>query len=609
VAGIFRQRARALLEEGAYRHVFGILGRPYNLFDSYANLGLFERLRRMDILAVPLPFIPTREEGNRPGATLPWRYPTDMHRTAADLAEDPRIHPVILSSFACGPDAFALGPIGMELRDRPHLVLEFDEHRGEAGLVTRLEAFLDQLEGVSGRPGRHGPDPPPAPASIPPAPRRVRIPYFSDCAYAFSGLFQSVGYEARVLPRSDGASRALGEKHSLGKECHAYTMVAGDLLHMAAGAPEEGTVFFFPGTSLPCLLHEYGPAMQALLGELGIRGIQVSSPDGEQLLSTFGFRALERFYIGLLAIEILMKAVCQVRPYERTEGSADRVHQQNLERMEAAIAGGAILEGLEQCLGRLGAVPRIPGRNRPVVGIAGDIYTRVNPIANQDLVHWMEGQGLEVWPSPFQIDLLDFGISRQFHHSLASGDLAGTLRYGPMALRRALHQWRVRNVVGAKLSRGEEPDYEKVKRLAAPYMPNEAHELLFLNIAKIVDFAQGGADGIINAICFGCMVGNASAAVIERIRKDYDDVPIITAVYASEEDPSRRMLLEAFVSQVKARHHRRRLGRRWPRRPGGRCPPWRRRTGRRGAPAGKAPGSGGPAPGAPATGRRSSRPR
>ena len=67
-----------------------------------------------------------------------------------------------------------------------------------------------------------------------------------------------------------------------------------------------------------------------------------------------------------------------------------------------------------------------------------------------------------------------------------------------------------------------------MKRLAAPYMPNEAHELLFLNIAKIADFAQGGADGIINAICFGCMVGNASAAVIERIRRNYDDIPIIT---------------------------------------------------------------------------------
>ena len=554
VDGIFRQRARALIKEGAYRHVFGILGRPYGLFDSYANLGLFERLRRMDVLAVPLPFLPAAREGPRLQTTLPWRYPADMHRTAAEFAEDPGIHPVVLSSFACGPDAFALGQIGTALRGRPHLVLEFDEHRGEAGLITRLEAFLDQLEGVPVQPCPPGTDLPPAADPIASAPRQVRIPFFSDCAYAFSGLFRFMGHEASVLPPSNGASCALGEKHSLGKECHAYTMIAGDLLQLAASAPAGGTTFFFPGTSIPCLLHEYGPAMQAMLDEQGIKGIRVSSPDGEQLLSMFGFRALERFYIGLLAIEILMKAVCQVRPYERTAGSTDQVHKQNLERIEAAIAGGAILEALDQSLACLRDVPVVAERNRPVVGIAGDIYTRVNPAANQDLVHWMESQGLEVWPSPFQIDLLDFGVSQRFHRSLASRDLAGTLLNGPVALRRAVHQWRVRNVVGAKLTRGEEPDYKTVKRLAAPYVPNEAHALLFLNIAKIVEFAQGGADGIINAICFGCMVGNASAAVIEQIRKDYDDIPIITAVYAGGEDPSRRLMLEAFVSQAKARH-------------------------------------------------------
>jgi hypothetical protein len=124
-------------------------------------------------------------------------------------------------------------------------------------------------------------------------------------------------------------------------------------------------------------------------------------------------------------------------------------------------------------------------------------------------------------------------------------------------LRRAVDLWQVRGVVGSRVSRLEEPGYLELKRLAAPYMPNEAHDLLYTNVAKIVDFARNGADGIVNAICFGCMVGNASAAVIERIRRDYDDIPIITAVYSGASDPSRNMVLEAFASQVIARHRRR----------------------------------------------------
>ncbi|HJV47880.1 MAG TPA: acyl-CoA dehydratase activase [Geothrix sp.] len=551
---LFRRRARSLLQEGAYRHVFGILGRPYGLFDAYVNLGLFERLRRMDVLAIPLPFLPL--EAASPDSSLPWRYPTDMQRTAAALAKEPAIHPVVLSSFACGPDAFALGPITTAFGDRPHLVLEFDEHRGEAGLITRLEAFLDQLEGRPVSSAHGHANPAPATAVLPAAPAPVHIPYFADGAYAFSGLFRRMGLPARVLPPANGAVRALGEKHSLGKECHAYTMIAGDLLLLAAEAPNTKATFYFPGTALPCLLHEYGAAMQALLGELGVEAIQVSSPNGEQLLAGAGLAALERFYVGLLAIEILSKAVCQVRPYEQVPGSTDRVHQQNLERIEGAIAEGDILETLKQALDLLALVPTTPGRGRPLVGIAGDMYTRVNPVANQQLAHWLEAQGLEVWPSPFQIDLLDFGISRRLHKSLSALDLSGIIAHGPLALRRALHQWRVRQVAGPRVSRLDEPDYDEMKRLASPYMPNEAHELLFLNVAKIVDFAEGGADGIINAICFGCMVGNASSAVIERIRKDYGDLPILTAVYAGGEDPSRKMALEAFVSQVKARHRR-----------------------------------------------------
>jgi hypothetical protein len=196
-------------------------------------------------------------------------------------------------------------------------------------------------------------------------------------------------------------------------------------------------------------------------------------------------------------------------------------------------------------------------RDRPVVGIAGDVYTKVNPAGNDDLVRWLEEQGLEVWPSPFQIDLLDFGISRGLYRSVAALDRTGVLVHGAVALRRAVDVWRVRNVVGSRVTRLEEPGYLEMRRLAAPYMPNEAQDLLFVNVAKIVDFARGGADGIVNAICFGCMVGNASAAVIERIRRDFDDVPIVTAVYSGADDPSRRMVLEAFASQVKAHAERR----------------------------------------------------
>jgi predicted CoA-substrate-specific enzyme activase len=549
-----RIRAGDLLRAGGYRHVFAILGKPYNTFDAFMNLNLFERLRRMGVFAVPLAYLPLDLPAGV--SDLPWRFSADIHRAAVAIAEIPGIHPIIISNFGCGPDAFTFKQIEDALRGRPYLILEFDEHRGEAGLITRLEAFIDRLEGGSqtcAQPSSWGATDVPV-AYFPASPAEVRIPYFADHSYAFSGLWKHKGHNAEVLPLPDDRIRILGEKYTLGKECHAYSMFVGDLVDVAARESGKEVVFYFPGTAIPCLLHQYGAGMQVLLRELGIGSVKVSAPTGKELLNAFGSDAMERFYMGLLAIELCVKAVCEIRPYEKVRGTANMVHRGNLLRIEMAIGGGDIVEALDESLRALMLIPVERNGGRPLVGVAGDLYTKVNQAANNDLYQWLEDRGLEVWPSLFQIDLLDFGISRRLFDSASRGRMQDFLLSGSVAIKRLVDVWKINRVASPRVSRLEEPGYLEMKKLAAPYMPNEAHELLFLNTVKIVDFARRGADGIINAVCFNCMVGNASAAIIEKIRNDYHDIPIVTAVYSGGEEPSRAMVLEAFVSQVK-RHH------------------------------------------------------
>ncbi|MBI4860267.1 MAG: hypothetical protein HY815_08390 [Candidatus Riflebacteria bacterium] len=544
-------------QKGRHRFLFGVLGKPYNTFDAFLNLNLFERLRKLDILAVPLRYLPI--DWRSQGSDLPWRLSADIHRAALALASEERIFPVTISNFGCGPDAFTFKRIGEALQERPHLILEFDEHRGEAGLVTRLEAFVDQIEGTRGRAvSPRGPRSEESdPREMPGKGARVRLPYFADHAFAFSGLWKSQGYDAQVLPLPDEGICALGEKHSLGKECHPYAMIAGDLLDLHRKHPDEDLVFYFPNSAVPCLLQQYGRGMQILLNELGIKNLKVCSPTGTELFSEFGIDACDTFYQGLFAIELLAKAVCQIRPYEKMKGATDAIHRQNLLRIESAIGQGQVLEALDECLRQLAAVEVNRGERYPIVGVTGDVYTKVNPAANRDLFRWFEDRGIEVWPSPFQIDYLDFGISRRVLQSISNWNFSNFVVDASILLRTTIDSWRIRYTVGDRISRLEEPGYREMQRLAAPYMPNDAHEILFLNIAKIVDYARSGADGIVNAVCFNCMVGNAAAAIIEKIRRDYHDVPIVTAVYSGREDPSRKMILEAFVTQVKTFHNSR----------------------------------------------------
>ncbi|MGC8927537.1 MAG: acyl-CoA dehydratase activase [Myxococcota bacterium] len=558
----FKKYVKSIIEKGDYKYLFCIIGKPYNTFDPYINLNLFERLRRMGILAVPAAFLGLDTSGIE--TNLPWKFSADIYKYVSAISKEKReVYPVIISNFGCGPDAFTFKQIEEQLKGIEHLILEFDEQRGEAGLITRLEAFCDQIE-HSKMKKRHPitfikrerplKDSFPEPSAV-----EIVIPYFADQVFAFSGLFKYKGYKVRVLNLPDERIQSLGERYSLGKECHAYSILLGDLVNIAIKAKDtdRSVVFYLPGTQIPCLMHQYGEGMAVLLSDLGVKNVSVLSPNGDQLIHAMGLEAIERYYKGLWAIELLEKAVCEIRPYEVEKGLTDMIHRTNLTLIEQAIAYGDVYEALDASLKNLSQIRINKSEARPLIGVAGDVYTRVNPIANFDLYKKIEEAGCEVWPSPFQIDLIDFGIYRKFYNSLSKLNLQETLKHGALVAKKAIEEFRVSRIIDGRIKRADEPTYNEMVKLASKYVWNEASDLLFLNVAKIVDFAQRGADGIINAICFNCMVGNASNAVIEKIRRDYSNIPIITTVYSNTDDPLRDTILDAFLHQAKTRFRNR----------------------------------------------------
>lgn len=554
------ERGRRLIAGGGFRHLFAVVGKPYNTFDAFLNLSLFERLRRMGVLAMPPQYLGLDVSGIE--TDLPWRFSADILRYASAAVSVPSVHPVIISNFGCGPDAFTFKQLEPRLAEKPHLSLEFDEHRGEAGLITRLEAFLDQVnqektqahpkvqsvtsnrlerkEGIIPEPGAD-----------------VRIPNFGDIVYAFSGMWKRKGYNVEVLPDPDQETLALGERHSMGKECLPYSIIAGELLRLHQASNGRKLAFYVPSLSFPCLLQQYGPGLRQLMADRGIDNITLTSPNATELTALFGVDAGEAYYMGLLAIELLVKATCEIRPYELERGMTQALHRENLRRIEKAVAGGNVADALDESLRRLAGIRVDRSERRPLIGIAGDIYAKSNRQMGGNLLLWLERQGLEVWPSPFNIDVLDFSITRWFLRSVSRLELSEMIASGSIALKRTIDVWRMKYTVGDRIRRFDEPGYLELKQLASPYIMNEEDELLFVNIAKIIDFHHRGADGIINTACFNCMVGNASAAIIEKIRRDYPDMPIMTAIQSGVSDPSRRMALEAFVGQVKENRSRR----------------------------------------------------
>ena len=251
-----------------------------------------------------------------------------------------------------------------------------------------------------------------------------------------------------------------------------------------------------------------------------------------------------------MAIDLLVQALCSLRPYEVRKGATDEAHAANIKDVEAGLAARDLGPALGRCAERLRSIA-VKRERRPVVGVAGDLFTRINPAANHDLFLKLEALGCEVMPPSFFIDEVDFNLGKGLRTQLVGRKYGQSSVLALLYLRKELEKAKVRRRLGRAVPFAKDPAYADIVKSTTPYLGIDANRFLFLNMAKIVDFARRGADGVINAVCFNCMIGAASAVLAASVRNDYANIPIPTFIYAGSELASERTRLEAFVYQVR----------------------------------------------------------
>jgi predicted nucleotide-binding protein (sugar kinase/HSP70/actin superfamily) len=76
-----------------------------------------------------------------------WTFARNTYGFTVESSLEKKVNGIIyISSFACGIDSVIVELIKDKIGDFPFMILKVDEHTGEAGLETRVEAFVDMLE-------------------------------------------------------------------------------------------------------------------------------------------------------------------------------------------------------------------------------------------------------------------------------------------------------------------------------------------------------------------------------------------------------------------------------------------------------------------------------
>ncbi len=482
-----------------------------------------------------------------------------------------------------------------ELPEKPCLVVEVDDHTGDAGIVTRIEAFLDTLDI---EPGEARPSTGTTNLVIKAKQRSFdpwnpeteilkrledRTLYFPYVSRAFCAVveaaFHAVGIEAHVLPEADDESEYLGRQVTSGRECHPFIVTCGNFVKLTREPdfdPEHAAILMqnYDGA---CRFSQYGIGHADLFRRLGLAQIPVIAPltstRFDEFSGLFGLRFIKLLWQGWLAAEVLERIRLHVRPYEKNRGETDRLYASGIQDIAGAVAqpdgrpsigNRDVILALRRGVTALEAVPVDRSEHRPIVGIVGEFYTVLNRWANQGIIHTLENLGVEVAMHGLTVSNFYTLFSELYYgrNRLKEGKVGSAFYY---FLR---NQWVMSWVrqVEAYLPKELRPfgtmDSKTILREVEPFIYYDIDPVLATLTSRVRRFAASGISGICNLFVLNCMLGNISVPIFKNALRAYQGLPVLHAVYDGQKQTNMLTRIEAFVHQARLyhQHHQHGLG-------------------------------------------------
>jgi len=537
-----------------------LLGKPYNSTDPHLNLGLVEKLIAQNVMPIPIDMLDLTPynifENYR---NMYWPNGQKIIAAAQHVAKTDGLYAVYLSNFRCGPDSFIWHYVTEELKAKPFLHLEIDEHSADAGMVTRIEAFLDSLRGSEQNEKKEVTifRPRPSPAS-PPKDRILYFPYMNDGGYMLAAAARSIGVPSESLPKQTEEDLAIGRKYTSSKECFPMICTTGSFIKklQEPGADPSKMSFFMPDHNGPCRFGQYNHFHRILFDRLGYANAELITPSNDTSYEDVAGEHGQKFRInawkGFVVADYLRKIYRETRPYEINKGDTDRLYEDSLHRLERCIEKGA--KGLHKVLTGIAsdfmAIKVDKSVRRPVVAIIGEIFMRDNASCNGNIANRLEDLGAEVVIGPFS-EWIYYSTHRFTRDSRWKNDTKGIIKSKIQGIGQ--------DIIANSLLKG-------IKKLTDHEKDVSLHDMLKLCNTYVNEFYDGdppiamgtsvaltkrGVSGFAAILPFTCMPGTLVASLSDSFRKDHNNIPYINIAYDGQDSVSLDTRLQAFVFQVK----------------------------------------------------------
>ncbi|MFA6132863.1 MAG: hypothetical protein WC869_02460 [Phycisphaerae bacterium] len=412
--------------------------------------------------------------------------------------------------------------------------------------------------------------------------RKLWIPRMTYVgARMMAAVFRSIGIDAAVTPPSDEMTLELGGLHTSGEECYPEKVTLGDFLRIvrAKDFDPRRTAFFMPTAEGPCRFGQYGPYLRLVLDEMGYKDVPIISPTSKNSYDGLADHApdmIRHLWQGLVSGDILHKMLLKTRPYETVPGGADAAYEKAIDLVEVVLAApcksmkrrlGGLVEALTQGRDLFRAVPARYTKDKPLIGVVGEIFCRMNEFSNSDAIRRIEAHGGEAWMS----DVTEWvWYTNWSQKSLLKRD-GKTISLAMLGaiVKNAVQKHDEHELLTpfAEDFVGYEEPHDVFKDCLEPgwpYLPADgALGEMALSTGKSVYLYHKGVDGIIDISPFSCMNGIVSEAVYHKLSADHDDIPVRNFYFDATSSNMERDL-DIFLELATGYQKRKKTVRRWP---------------------------------------------
>ncbi len=574
-----KQLGRKFLQEVENKGIgIVIFGRSYNAFLSYANLGV---PRKISSYGYPVASFDVLPFDNKTGyENMYWAWGEMILKAASYVKDHPKLFPVYITNFSCGPDSFVLSYFKDVMKDKPALILELDSHTADAGIETRIEAFFDVIryrkqkqqvnqvyKPLKVQINKNGVFIQKDTQIIPWTDKRVRLVFPTMGAFGASCLAAAIehfGVNTYVCPQMGEVEYKLGRGNSLSKECLPLQLTLGSLIRYLSEnrSKDEITLYFMPQTSGPCRFGQYNVYMKLWLRQNNIEDVALLSLSSENAYGGLGIGFTLRAWIAILISDLysnIERSLMALHPDRKLAAEMIQRHEQkiiNSLRLSNLKGIFNTLEEISQELMSLNLAEKYS--QAPKILLTGEIYVRWDEFSRRKIEELFASEKMILQISPIHEWM--YYTDYIFLKKLISKDSTFFQRARKMIeiIVKRYFERKVKKILAkAGLCDTRMLNVKHVVQHASssldPVLTGEA----ILTIGSTLTEIGEHYDGVISIGPFGCMPSRIAEAII---KSELEKIKMKTskplAFVALEVDgnpftPSVEAKIDSFIAQIK----------------------------------------------------------